>query len=351
MSAFLRKNPESWPEAQDPVAGLDRIRWSRFCADLGTGGILVPASRGGAGLGLREAAAVIDVLGGRVSTLPYLSAAVLGVAVLNRIGDEELLEGVMTGNLVVATALPDDHQPEGDCVGAAGTGAGWRVSGQARQVMDLPRATHLAITGTVASGTPAVFLVSLAGEGAAQTDLPTMDQTRPVGDIDLAGACARLVAEGDAAAQLVREVRATAAASFAVECMGGVRALLDLTVGYANQRTQFGSRIGAFQAIKHLCADMFVLLDTSEAAVETMLRDHDSGADARFEESAFVAFLHCSQAYLQAAKASIQIHGGIGFTWEHPAHRHLKRARATTWALGSPSALEDRLLRLSGLTW
>jgi alkylation response protein AidB-like acyl-CoA dehydrogenase len=309
--------------------GYDRQIWERLSTELGLCALAIP-EHSGAGAGPREVAVAVEELGRVLLPVPYLSSAV-AVLVLTRAAEdgagaaaaERYLPGLADGSVIGALALDADV--------TASDGA---ITGTARNVVDGPAAGLL----LVRCGDR---LLAVAAADARVTPLDTLDQTRrqAVADFDHAPA---LAAGSAAYPTALRRVL------LAAECVAAAEHCLDVTVDYLKMRRQFGRPIGSFQALQHRAADLAVAVTgaraTAQAAVWTAAAD-----PAGLAALAPLAALHCSRTFLQVAAEMIQLHGGIGFTWEHEAHRYFKRAKSTQLLLGPVSALRAEVGREAGL--
>ena len=311
--------------------GWDRGVWAEVC-EMGWAGLTVPEDHGGAGLGWVALVGLLEETGQALFCGPLLSTA-LAQAALTVGGDEaqrgQWLPLLASGERTGALAL-------GDGVSAREQGGGWRVDGLCPHVTD---------------GGSADLLVIEAGDGlfvvrAQDTErrtLTTVDPTRRQAEIHLHGVPAQPLSPG-----IVDRMRCLAATAVAAEQAGGARACLHMATGYAKVREQFGRPIGSFQAVQHMCADMMVRAESARSAAWYA----GWAADEAPEElplAAAAARVYCSEAYLFCAGQNIQVHGGIGFSWEHDAHLHLKRARSTLAMLGDPSRWRARYADAKGI--
>jgi len=209
----------------------------------------------------------------------------------------------------------------------------------------------LALDGHIASlilvvaqtgGGPSLFAVDGSASGLTRRKLETLDMTRKVAALEFAGTPARLIADEGAAAGILERTLWLAAIALAAEQVGAAQKCLDMSVEYAKLRVQFGRPIGSFQAIKHKCADMLLEVESARSAAYYAAWAAADGSD-ELPLLASLAKAYCSDAFANAATENIQIHGGIGFTWEHDAHLYYRRAKSTEQFLGSPSEHRDRL--------
>ena len=336
----LRRYVRQWLDERAPLEAVRRIaesepgydpdHWAEI-ARLGWTGMAVPESRGGSGYGFRELAVVAEETGRSLYPSPYFSSVVLGASLLEALGEGSgLLEEVAAGvrRVAVAAGTAAAH-----AFTASSADGSWVVSGSARFVVDGHTADVLLVEAATGAGT-AIFAVD--GAGVVRSRQSELDPTRPLAEVALADTPGRLLGEGSATERGLAVMEARAAAYLAAEQVGGTQACLDMSVAYAKARHQFGRPIGSFQAIKHMCADMLVATESARSAAyhAAWALDEDP---AEAELAVPLAKSYCSEAYFRAAADTIQIHGGIGFTWEHDAHLYLKRAKATQLLLGDPA--------------
>lgn len=279
---------------------------------------------------------------------PYLSTAVLAAQSLLASGDEtacrDLLPGIAEGSTIATLAVAEDDgrwEPDGIAVRARREGAGWLLDGTKSYVID----GHLAGLLLVAARAPgglALLAVDGAAPGLVRTALPALDQTRRLARLEFAGTPARLIGAAGAASAALSRALDVAAVALAAEQLGGAQRVLEMSVAHAKVRRQFGRPIGGFQAIKHKCADMLVAVESARSAVLHAAGTADE-YPAALPAAASLAKAYCSDAYFHAAAETIQIHGGIGFTWEHDAHLYFKRAKSSQVLLGTPAQHRARL--------
>jgi alkylation response protein AidB-like acyl-CoA dehydrogenase len=352
---FADKSPsEAVRRLMATTEGHDPAVWSRMAGELGLQGLAIPEEYGGSGFGLRELAIVMEEMGRALYCGPFLASAVLAPAMLLSVGDErashEILPGIADGSTLATLAhdgtLTGRHgltfeahpeHPEG----------GWLLDGTAARVLDGTIADLVLVVARTPA--PTLFAVDADAPGLTRQALPTLDQTRKLARLDFAAVPARLVGTEGAAAGALAATLDRAAVALAAEQLGGAQRVLEMSVDYARARRQFGRPIGSFQAIKHKCADMLVEVESSRSAVlhAATVADESPG---ELPVAAALARAYCSDAYFHAAAETIQIHGGIGFTWEHDAHLHLKRAKSSQTLLGTPSDHRAALAALLGLS-
>ena len=328
--------------------------WSLLAEQLGLTGIAVPERYGGAGYGPVELGIVLEEMGGALLVAPYFATVALAGQTLAASGDEVAmacwLPRIADGSLTATLAVAEDSG-SWDLAEVAATaqpaGGGWVVTGSKLFVIDGDTADLLLVAAHAPDG-PGVFAVDRGAAGVESTRLDTLDLTRALASVALHGAPAVRVGAGRDTVAWLSEVRDLALAALAAEQLGGAARCLDTAVGYAKVREQFGRPIGSFQAIKHKCANLLVEVESGRSAVY-----HASEALAGKEKdaplAAVLAYAYCSQAFTRAAKECIQIHGGIGYTWEHDAHLYLRRASRTAAPTTSPARQRTRLAELAGI--
>lgn len=343
-----------------PAAVLGRIEtaepydpalWRVLAVELGLAGLLVPEELGGQGASAREAAVVLEELGGAVAPVPFLGSAVMATSALLgcRTADPAtaaLVGRLAAGETVAALAVPLSAAPGDGFPAAVRADAAGRLTGTVTSVPDALTAEVLVVPALGPQG-PGLYEVA-AAEAVVERPVP-FDLTRPLADLRLDGAAGRLLAGGDAAAAALERALLTGAGLLASEQLGLAQWCLDETVRYLGQRRQFGRVVGSFQALKHRLADLWLDVVSARAAARNA-----AGALAALPsdpaEAALavaVAQAYVSPVAVRAAEEAVQLHGGVGMTWEHPLHLYLKRAKADEVALGSPGrhrrALADPL--------
>lgn len=334
-------------ELAEQGVGWSADTWRRL-ADIGAHGIHVTEELGGQGFGVEELAIVAEEAGTVLLRAPYTSNAV-AASMLAAAGRS------VTGAPVAAAILPEPGSGAGPGPAtrpAAGPGAptlriqGGRVTGTASTV---PFGAHVAAYLVAAgSGDDAVLaLVAADAAGVRRSERASFDLTTPVGDVEFTGAPADVVATGADAERIAAEARLLTVVLAAAEMVGGMQACLDAAVGYARDRHQFGRPIGSFQAVKHLCAEMFVELELARSATMYAVWALGAGADDR-HRAASTAKALASDAYLFVADTALHVHGGMGFTWEHDSHLYLRRATVAAAAHGDAAHHRELFLTTSG---
>lgn len=340
--------------AADP-RGHDPVVWRRMAAELGLQGLAVPEEYGGSGFGYADLGIVFEEAGRALLCAPHLATVALAAEALLRCDDEEargdLLPGIVSGGTVATLALTEDGgrwDEPGIRLTALGTKGGWRLTGVKTYVPD----GHLAGLLLVAARTPSgisLFAVEGGAPGVTRTPLRTLDQTRKQARVEFTDTPARLLGTEGAAWPVLERTLATASVLLAAEQVGGAAAALDAAVSYARIRVQYGRPIGSFQGIKHKCADMLVEIESARSAAYGGLWALDAGDETEIALAAALAQVFCAEAFTKVAAESIQVHGGIGFTWEHPAHLHLKRAKSSEVLLGTPAYHRELLATRLGI--
>ncbi|MGO8963284.1 acyl-CoA dehydrogenase family protein [Mycobacterium sp.] len=318
--------------------------WHTLATDLGMAGLLVPEQLGGAGAGAREAAVVMEEIGRAVAPVPFLSSAVLATVALLHAGDTETLKGLAAGSRTGALVVPLSTAP-GDVV--AGVSAGGNgLTGRITSVAGADEADVLVVPVAGPDGLE-LHTVDRGAAGVDVSPVLTLDMTRPLANIDFSGAASSRVdtAPADVAVAAALE---TGAALLASEQLGIAQWCFGTTLDYAKQRKQFGRTIGSYQAIKHRLADLWIEVNSAAAAAR-----YAADASARQDEDATigaaVAQAYCSGIAVHAAEECVQLHGGIGMTWEYPAHLYLKRAKSDQLAFGTAYRHRARLATLVDL--
>ncbi|AYH43683.1 acyl-CoA dehydrogenase family protein [Azoarcus sp. DN11] len=338
--ANARKPPEE-------DAGL----WRRI-AELGWPAVQVPEEFGGLGMGAVELALLMEEMGRRLIRAPFFTSVVLAQTALLQAGDAaarerflpELASGETAATLILAPGLV--WAPGALTVECHRDGAGWVMNGESAQVLDGGDAAMAFVAARTGDGV-GLFHVPATAAGVERTPLDVWDLTRPqchwrFGEVRLP-AEARVDASGALDTGLARTV-ALAALQLAAEQVGGAAACLDMTVAYTKERVQFGRPVAGFQAVKHRCAEMMVRLETARSAVRGVaaaaagLRDADELAC-----EVAVARVLASEAYRYCAQEAVQLHGGVGFTWEYDPQLHFKRAQWGSQWLGAASRWRERV--------
>jgi len=324
--------------------GYDRAVWSAMATQLELTGIAIPAEYGGGGFSFVELSIVLEEMGRRLLCAPYLSTVVLAANALLASSDDDAmrryLPSIAAGTLLATVAIDERDavaETAGSGVEADEASGGVALTGCIADLILVPSRTATGV---------GFFAVEATASGLTRERLATLDQTRKQARLTFAATPATRVGLDSDAIGVFRRVLDLAAVALAAEQVGGAAQALDDAVAYAKTRVQFGVPIGSFQAIKHKCADVLVTVEsaTSIARYAAWAAAHDAG---EFPIVAPMAKSCCSEAYLRAASNNIQIHGGLGFTWDHSAHLYFKRAKSSELLLGSPRhhrrVLADRI--------
>jgi alkylation response protein AidB-like acyl-CoA dehydrogenase len=349
------KAPESAAREQmETERGFDPDVWKQMAEQLGLQSLTIPEEYGGQGFGYVELIVVLEEMGKTLVCAPYFSTVVLAANTLLQSGDDaakkEHLPGIASGETIATLAFTEPSgkwDESGIEATASGSGDAWKITGTKMFVLD----GHTADLIIVAARTPkgvSLFAVKGDAAGLTRTPLATMDQTRKQAKLELDGVEGKLIGEEGKGWDVLSTVLDLAAVALAAEQVGGAQRCLDMSVEYAKVRVQFGRPIGSFQAIKHKCADMLLEVESAKSAA------YYAGwcASEMNDELPAVASLakaYCSDAYFHAAAENIQIHGGIGFTWEHPAHLYFKRAKSSELLFGDPTYHRELLAQRIGI--
>jgi alkylation response protein AidB-like acyl-CoA dehydrogenase len=341
--------------------------WQSVAADLGCAGLLIPEGNGGAGASYREAAAAAEALAAFVAPVPFLGSAVVATAALLSIASgagestasaravTDLLARLAEGDVTAAVAIPFATAPGAGypaSVRLTGTQAGDAAAGIARlrgMVTGVADALPAAVLLVPADGVPhGLYLVDMAAPGVAKRPVVSLDMTRQLCDVSLDDAPGTLIASGPVASRAIEAALAAGAGVLASEQVGLAQHCLDMTVAYVKERRQFARPVGSFQALKHRLADLWVEVTQARAAARYAAACLASG-DPDAKVAVALAQAYCSEVAVHAAEECVQLHGGIGFTWEHPAHLYLKRAKADSIAFGTADAHRAALASLANL--
>ncbi|WP_214416125.1 acyl-CoA dehydrogenase family protein [Sphaerisporangium fuscum] len=328
--------------------------WKALARDIGAAGLLIPEELGGAGASAREAAVVLEELGRAVTPVPFLTSSVLATQALLSAGTDaarEILASLASGETTAALAVslatspysvradPGGATPP-SAVGAAGGGVvaeGDMVTGRVNAVAGADVADVLIVPAS--GGLYAVDAAHATVEGTASLDL-----TRPIATVAFSGAPARRVSADLAPLRAALEAGAGLLAS---EQLGVAEWCLTTTIAYVKERHQFARPVGSFQALKHRLADLWMEIVQARAAARNAADALATGTDV--PTAVAVAQAWCGGVAVHAAEEALQLHGGIGMTWEHPVHLYLKRAKADEIALGTPGDHRDTLARLADI--
>jgi alkylation response protein AidB-like acyl-CoA dehydrogenase len=319
--------------------------WKQMTAQLGLAGLTIPEEYGGVGAGVSALSVALTELGAGLVASPLL-ASVLAAEVLLRLSDHtaktELLPRIAAGEVIATLALASRA---GGHVTASGAGDGATLTGSISPVLNGAEASVLLVPADSDGGT-VIYLVDGGAPGLTRTRLTAVDHSRSLARVQFSGTPGRALA-GDASAAMAA-AGDLANLALASESAGAMRACLDMTSAYARIRVAFGQPIGAFQAVKHKLADMAKSWELGQAALRDAARAGDA-EPGRFSVAASVARVLLASAYADAAVDTVQLHGGIGFTWEHDAHLYYKNGLSNKVLLGGPGDQLDRLADSLGI--
>ena len=318
--------------------GYDEAVWKQMAAELGLQGLHIPEEYGGQGFSFVELGIVLEEMGRSLLAAPFFASICLAAnAILDHGSDaqkKELLPGIASGETIAALAFAEPNgrwDGSGIETSARKDGNGYVLNGTKRFVIDGGIASVLIVAAQGPEGL-GLFIVNADADGVSREPLPTLDQTRKQSAITLKDV--RATALGDLPMSLEKMLDHISVC-IAAEIVGGAQRCLDMAVDYAKNRIQFGRPIGQFQAIKHKCADMLLQIESAKTAAYYAMwvaaKDDDE-----LRIVAPLAKAVASEAYFFAASENIQVHGGIGFTWEHDAHLYFKRAKSSELLFGDP---------------
>ena len=367
------KSPQSAVRAaMETELRHDPAVWQQMARQLRLQGLALPEEYGGDGFGLAELGVVLEEMGAALLCAPFFATVVLAAQALLASGDQaacaRYLPGIATGQTIATLAAAEGGgswdpamvaaraervTAEGEAAegeegsgGRAGAGA-WLLTGTKSFVLDGAIADLVLVVARSTAG-PSLFAVGCGAPGLRAEPMTTLDPTRSLAVLAFEQVPAVLIGAEGQAGRLMSRVLDLACVALAAEQAGGARRCLEMSAGYARTRVQFGRPIGSFQAVKHKCADMLARVELAEASAREAARLADEQA-AEFPVAAATAHICCSQSYVFAATENIQVHGGIGFTWEHPAHLYFRRARSSELLFGGPAVYHERLLDRLGI--
>jgi alkylation response protein AidB-like acyl-CoA dehydrogenase len=356
VRAFLeQKSPETEVRRlMETERGYDEAVWRQMGGQLGLQGLAIPEEFGGSGYGFAELGVVLEEMGRRLVCAPFFSSAVLAASALLHSGDDaakkQWLPAIATGDVIATLALAEDTgrwDEDGVTTRAVAAGDGWSLTGTKSFVIDGHVAGLLLVAARTDAGV-SLFAVREDAPGVTRTPLTTLDLTRRQARIELAATPATLVGDDGGAWPVLRRVLDLAATGLAAEQIGGAQLVLEMATAYAKERVQFGRPIGSFQAIKHKCANMLMAVEIAKSGAYHAIWSAAELDDA-LPEAAAIAKVCCSEAYLQVAADNIQVHGGMGYTYEHPAHLYFRRAKSTALLFGDPAYWREAIATQIGV--
>lgn len=338
--AKVRRYMESSP-------GYDPLLWAKMSDELGVVGLAIPEEFGGKGFTFVELGIVIEEMGRALVPSPYFASAVLAASAVLGAGDDaarqRYLPAIASGATIASLAVTEESgRWDAGAIQARArqTGDGWLLDGVKTYVLDGCGADVLFVAAHSETGISLFAVDDFAG--VDRRPLSTLDQTRKQARVEFTATPASLVGQEGRAWAVLRRTLALGCAALAAEQVGGAQRCLEMAVDYAKTRRQFGKPIGSFQAIRHKCADVFLDVECARGAAYYAVRAAAEGSE-ELPAVAALAKACCSEAYARAAAANIQIHGGVGFTWEHSAHLYFKRAKSSGHLLGD-ATFHRRLL-------
>jgi alkylation response protein AidB-like acyl-CoA dehydrogenase len=334
--------------------GYDPKVWSQMANELGLQSLIIPEEFGGQGFSYIELTVVLEEMGRALLTAPYFSTVALATNTLLHSGDDaakaEHLPGIADGSTIATLAYTEPNgkwDESGIEATATQDGDAWKLNGTKMFVLDGHTANLIIVAAEAGKGT-SLFTVAGDASGLTRTPLSTMDQTRKQAKLELADVPATLLGTEGQGWSVLDRVLDLAVVALAAEQGGAAQYVLEMAVQYAKDRVQFGRPIGSFQAIKHKCADMLLEVESAKSAAY-----YAAWCAAELNDElpsvASLAKAYCSEAYFHATAENIQIHGGIGFTWEHPAHLYFKRAKSSELLFGDPTYHRELLAQRIGI--
>jgi len=366
----LRRAVRQFLEAKSPetevrrlmetTEGYDPAVWKQMGQELMLQGLAIPEEYGGQGFTFIELGIVLEEMGRVLLCAPYFSSVVLAANAIMNVGTDDqkqaLLPGIASGDTTAALAFTE---PSGkwDAAGITmeakeSVGGEFTLTGEKMFVIDGFTADTIVVVARLegTTGTDGIMFFTVAGdaEGLTRTPLQTMDTTRKQAKLEFDNVAALPLGSTQDGFAAFSKTLDQAAVALSNEMMGGAQKVLEMSVDYAKVRVQFGRPIGSFQAIKHKCADMLLEVESGKSAAYyaawAAAEDNDE-----LPVVAALSKAYCSEAYFHAAAENIQIHGGIGFTWEHPAHLYFKRAKSSEIYLGDPTYHRELLAQRIGI--
>jgi alkylation response protein AidB-like acyl-CoA dehydrogenase len=335
--------------------GYDESAWMQMAAQLGLQGLAIPEAYGGSGYSFGELVVVLEEMGRSLLCAPYFSTVVLAANALLCSEDEvamsAYLPSIASGELVATLALTEPDCRSGEAgvqvVAVEAADGRWLLTGIKEFVLDGCAANLIVVVARTRSGI-SLFTVSGETPSLTRTALPVMDQTRRQARIRFDQVPAQLLGRDGEGWATISRVLDLAAVGLAAEQVGGAARCLEMAVEYAKVRHQFGRAIGSFQAIKHKCADLLVEIESAKSAI-IHAGSCVSALPDELPVMASLAKACCSDAFTHAAAENIQIHGGIGFTWEHPAQLYFKRATSSGLLFGDSNYHRELVAQRIGL--
>ncbi len=337
--------------------GYDPAVWRQLSDELALPGVHIAEKYGGAGFGMVELCIVTEELGRALLCAPYFSTAVLAANAILNAGSEtqkkSLLPDLASGKRLAALAITEingNWDPSAIELTATPEGGGYRLNGTKSYVVDGQVANLLVVAARLPASDErlAIFTLDASWPGVERRLLDSMDPTRKIARIDFRGARADLLGSVDGGARAIARTMDQAAIALANEMMGGAQVMLDSAVAYSKMRVQFGRPIGSFQAIKHKLADMLLDVELGKSAAYYAAQTAAT-EDREWPAMASLAKAAATETYLRTALDCIQLHGGIGFTWDNDTHLWFKRAKSSEAFLGDANYHRELLMQRWGV--
>lgn len=332
--------------------GYDVDLWRKL-SEMGVTGLIIDEEWGGSGVGPLELEAVMEEAGAALLCSPLLASGVVAAQLLQALGDDErcgrLLPEIASGGCIASAVLTGDSgcwTQQGIGVSASHSDGQWRLQGRGNYVLHGQNADVLIVIAATDDG-PAAFEVDPGVSGVTRESLPTFDKTLRLAAIEFDQADAGRIEANAPVWDAVQQALDLGLVALAGEQAGGAQKVLDFTVEYAKTRVQFGRQIGSYQAIKHMAANLLLETESAVSAARNAAARLAEGAESTAEAVSLAAFA-CADAFVKTAADGIQMHGGIAFTWEHPAHLYLRRARSGAQLFGTSAYHRERYLQALG---
>lgn len=351
--------PDEVRRLMETEEGFDASVWAKLCEGLGLAGVAIPEEYGGQGFGFVELGIALEEMGRSLLCAPYFASAVCAANAILNAGTEEdkksLLPSIASGAVIATLAVAEAEgvwSPDAISLTAKSAGDSYRLDGIKSFVVDGHTADQIVVVarepGSRGSDGLSFFLVLGDADGLSRRGLTTLDPTRKLAELSFEGVSGALIGELGTGADALSRTLDQAVIGLANEMVGGAQKVLETAVDYAKVRMQFGRAIGSFQSIKHRCADLLLEVEHAKSAAYYAAAAAAEGQDD-VPALACLAKATCSDVYRRVASASIQIHGGVGFTWENDTHLYFKRARSSEVFLGTPDEHREQLLQRWGI--
>jgi alkylation response protein AidB-like acyl-CoA dehydrogenase len=349
-----RSPPTVVRRLMETETGWDRAAWGALNETLGLSGVHIPEAYGGQGFGYVELGIVLEEMGRALLCAPFFASTVLAATAVLNAGTEaqkkDLLPGIAAGDTIATLAFTEPNgrwDADGIEMTATQAGGGYRLDGIKSFVLDGHSADLIVVVARAPEGL-SFFTVAGDAAGLSRRALKVVDPTRKLALLEFRGVEAALLGSAGGGAKPFAKTMVLAALSLANEMVGGAERLRQSALDYANLRVQFGRSIASFQSMKHKQADMLVDVELAKSAAYYAAAAADDG-DADLPAIASLAKACAADAYMQTAIHTIQIHGGIGFTWDNDTHLWFKRAKSSEVFLGDPTWHREHMMRAWGV--